>query len=43
MLEYDSIDISQEVDVNKTSSSKERDICHYLYFKDIDFRYEPYL
>ena len=23
--------------------SKEFDICHYWYFKDIDFKYEPYL
>ena len=28
---------------NKTSSSKECDICRYWYFKDIGFKYEPYL
>ena len=43
MLEYDRIDISEEIDVNKTSLSKECDICHYLYFKDIGFNYEKYL
>ena len=43
MLEYDRIDISEGIDVNKTSASKECDICHYRYFKDIGFRYEPYL
>ena len=43
MLEYDRIDISEGIDVNKTSLSKEYDICHYWYFKDIDFKYEPYL
>ena len=43
MLEYDRIDISEGIDVNKTNASKECDICHYWYFKDIDFRYEPYL
>ena len=43
MLEYDRIDISEEIDVNKTSASKECDICHYLYFKDIGFKYKPYL
>ena len=43
MLEYDRIDISEEIDVNKTSASKECDICHYLYFKDIGFKYEPNL
>ena len=29
MLHYDRIDISEETDVNKTSASKECDICHY--------------
>ena len=43
MLEYDRIDISEGIDVNKTNASKECDICHYWYFKDIDFKYEPYL
>ena len=43
MLEYDRIDISEGIDVNKTSASKECDICHYWYFKDIFFKYEPYL
>ena len=43
MLEYDRIDISEGIDVNKTSLSKECDICHYWYFKDIGLRYEPYL
>ena len=43
MLEYDRIDISEGIDVNKTSPSKECVIYHYLYFKDIGFKYEPYL
>ena len=43
MLEYDQIDISEEIDVNKTNLWKECDICHYWYFKDIGFKYEPYL
>ena len=45
MLEYDRIDISEGIDVNKISASKECDICHYWYFKDIVlvFKYEPYL
>ena len=29
MLCYDRIDVSQEIDVNKTSESKQCDICHY--------------
>ena len=43
MLEYDRIDISEGIDVNKTNLQKECDICHYLYFKDIGFNYEKYL
>ena len=43
MLEYDRVDISEGIDFNKTAASKECDICHYLYFKDIGFKYEPYL
>ena len=43
MLEYNRIDISEGVDVNKTNFSKECDICHYWYFKDIGLKHEPYL
>ena len=43
MLEYDRIDISEGIDVNKTNASKECDICHYWYFKDIGYKYELYL
>ena len=43
MLEYDRINISEEIDINKTNASKECDICHYSYFKDIGFKYELYL
>ena len=43
MLEYDRIDISEDIDINKTSLLKECNICHYWYFKDIGFKYERYL
>ena len=43
MLEYDRVDISEGINANKTSASKECDIFHYWYFKDIGFKYEPYL
>ena len=42
-LEYDKIDISEGIDINKTSASKECDICHYCYFLDKNFNYELYL
>ena len=43
MLEYDIINILEAIDINKTNASKECDICYYWYFKDIGFKYEPYL
>ena len=43
MLDYDRVDVSEEIDVNKTNASKECDISHYWYLKDIGFKYEPYL
>ena len=43
MLEYDKIDISQAIDLNKSDKSKECDICHYWYFLDKNFIYEQYL
>ena len=43
ILEYDRIDILEGIDVGRTSKSKESKICHYWYFKDIGFKYEPHL
>ena len=43
MLEYDRIDISEGIDIDKTNKSKECDICHYWYFLDKTFNYENYL
>ena len=42
MLEYNRTYILEGINVNKTNASKECDICHYWYFKDIRFKYEPY-
>ena len=40
MLYYDRINVSDEIDVNKTSKSKECNICHYWYFlnKGLSFK-----
>ena len=43
MLENDRIDISERIDINKANASKECDICHYWYFLDKNFKYDPYL
>ena len=37
MLYFDRIDVSEEIDVNKTSASKECDICHYWYLLNTGF------
>ena len=41
MLQYGRIDISEGIDINKTGASKECIICHYWYFKDIVYKFEP--
>ena len=43
MLQYDRTDILEGIVINKISASKECKICHYWYFNDIGFKYEPYL
>ena len=43
MPEYERIAISEGIDVTKTNLSNECDIYHCWYFKDIGFKYEPYL
>ena len=43
MLEYNRIDFSEGIRVNKTNLSKECDIYHYWYFNKIGFKYEPNL
>ena len=43
MLEYDRINISEGININKTNASKECDICRCWYFLDKNFKYEPYL
>ena len=42
MLQYEKIDISEGTDVNKTSASKECELCHYWCFKDVGFKFEPH-
>ena len=43
MLEYDRIDISEGIDVDKTNRSKNCALCHYWYFLDKNFIDGPYL
>ena len=41
MLQYERIDISEGIDFDKSDKSVECMICHYWYFKDIGFKYQP--
>ena len=41
MLYYDKIDVSEEIDVNKSSKSKECMIFYDWYFLDSGYTYEP--
>ena len=43
MLQCDGIDVSEGIDVNKTSKSKDYMLCHYWYFKDMGYGFQPYL
>ena len=40
---YDRTDVSEGTYINKTSLSEECDICHYWYFLDKGFEFQPYL
>ena len=43
MLQYQKIDVSEGIDVNKTSASKECELCHYCVFKDAGFKFEEHI
>ena len=42
-MQYDRIDVSEGIDINKTSESKECMLCTYCYFKDIGCYFQSYL
>ena len=43
MLQYEKIDASERIDVNKTDASKECELCHYWFFKDVGFKFEEHV
>ena len=43
MLPYQKIDVSEGIDINKTSALKECELCHYWFFKDIGFKFEEHV
>ena len=43
ILQYEKISISEGTDTNKTSAPKKCMLCHYWYFKDVGFKFEPHV
>ena len=43
MLQYKKTDVSERIDVNKRSLSKECMLCRYWYFKNVGFKFEPHV
>ena len=43
MLQYERIDISKGIAFDKSNKSVKFMICHYWYFKEIEFKYQPYV
>ena len=43
MLQYKKIDVSEGIDIDKTSASKECELFHYLFFKDVGFKFEEHV
>ena len=42
MVLYGRINVFEGIDRNKTSASKECDVCHYWYFLDKRYKFQPY-
>ena len=43
MISYERIDKNEGIDFNKGENSVKCMICNYYYFKDIGFKYQPYV
>ena len=43
MIQYQKIVVSEGIDVNKTGASKECELCHYWFFKDVTFKFEEHV
>ena len=42
-MQYQKIDVSKGIDVNKTSASEECEPCHYWFFKIVGFKFEKHV
>ena len=43
MIQYEKIDVSEGIDLNKSNKSRECMIYHYWYLKDIGYKYEQHV
>ena len=43
LLQYERVAASEGIDINKTSLSKECEVCHYWFFKDVGFKFEEHV
>ena len=43
MVQHDRISVSEGIDINKTIELKECMLCHYWYFKDVGYKFQPYV
>ena len=43
MPQYEKNNVSEGIDTNKGSASKEFTYCHYCCFKDVGFKFEPHV
>ena len=43
MLRYEKKYFSEGIDIDKTNASKECMLCHYWYFEDVGFKFEPHV
>ena len=43
MLYYDRNDVSEKIDIKKTSASKECDVYYYWYFWNKEFKFQTYV
>ena len=42
-MTYERIDAFEGIDINKANKLKEYMICHYWHFKDIGYKFQPYV
>ena len=40
MLQYEKVYASEGIDASKAGKSKECELCHYRFFKDVGFKFE---